>query len=68
MANRNGFRIGIVAGLVAAVVSMLLPSPVTIATFKPWASADKSVRITFWTSIGLVSVAIVFALANGDWE
>ncbi len=64
----RALKIGAIAGVVSAVVSMMLPSPTTIATFKPWAATDKTVRYTFWISIGIVSSVLLwaFVVANGD--
>jgi hypothetical protein len=67
--NGNGaLKIGAIAGVVSAVVSMMLPSPTTIATFKPWAATDRSVRYTFWGSIIIVTGVLLWAfiVANGD--
>jgi len=70
LSNNGGraLKIGAIAGVVSAVVSMMLPSPTTIATFKPWAATDKSVRYTFWISIGIVTTVLLWAffVANGD--
>ncbi len=66
--GKRALKIGAIAGIVSAVVSMMLPSPTTIATFKPWAATDRSVRMTFWISIGIVSAVLLWAffVANGD--
>jgi hypothetical protein len=66
--NGKALKIGAIAGVVSAVVSMMLPSPTTIATFKPWAATDRSVRYTFWGSIVIVTVVLLwaFSVANGD--
>lgn len=60
MANGRVVKVGAIAGLTAAFVSALLPSPTTIAKFKPWSDSDKTVRTVFWVSIGVgVALAVV---------
>jgi hypothetical protein len=62
MTVKKVLLIGSVGGLIGGAVSALLPSPVTLATFKPWASEDPVVRKTFWISIGLVSGLVLLTL------
>ncbi len=50
----------LVAGATGALVSSLLPSPTTIAKFKPWKDEDPIVRIVFWLSIGTAIALAIF--------
>lgn len=49
---------------IAAVVSAMFPSPITMAKFKPWADPDKVVRNAFWFST-IVSLGLLVLLGTG---
>ncbi len=50
----------------AVVASALFPSPVTLATFKPWKNPDPVVRKVFWASaIAGILLVLFIARAGG---